>query len=552
MQKTCPVCHQPFSLSAKAKEILQKFPGEPEPELCFVCGQKRRLIFRNGTNLYRRTCDATGASIISSIAPEKPYTVYSQMSWWGDSWDAKSYGRPIDWNQPFFTQFRNLQLQVPRIALTNLNSENSDYCNMSDGNKNCYLIFGGDYNEDSLYGIFGMKNRSIVDCDVSNYNERCYWMCDSFHCYGCRFTFDSQHCVSCAFVSDCTGCTECILCTNLVKKSYCIRNKQLSKEAYEREKAELLLPSYEIQKRLYREFLDLRSVRTVKYAHIVSSEGCTGDYIQSSHACENCYDTWDSEDLADVILAFNAKDSLASGCVGGKGAELCYDVQTGITPYNVRHSYAVFDSSDIEYCDFVSHSKSLFGCAGMRKAEYCILNQQYSPEEFKDLRTKLIEHMKKTGEWGQFFPPEFSCFSYNESTAFMYFPITKEQALAEGFTWFDAPHQSLDVERTINAQDVPDNIDDVPDDILSWAIRCEKTAKPFKIMKQELEFYRSMRLPIPRLHPDERAKLRIGERNPIGLFARTCALCHKPIVTSYAPERPERVVCEECYLKEVY
>ena len=33
------------------------------------------------------------------------------------------------------------------------------------------------------------------------------------------------------------------------------------------------------------------------------------------------------------------------------------------------------------------------------------------------LRDKIIEHMKKTREWGQFFPKEHSCFSYNESTA---------------------------------------------------------------------------------------------------------------------------------------
>ena len=31
-----------------------------------------------------------------------------------------------------------------------------------------------------------------------------------------------------------------------------------------------------------------------------------------------------------------------------------------------------------------------------------------------------------------------------------------------------------------------------------------------------------------------------------------CGTCGKEMETSFSPERKERVVCEECYLKEVY
>jgi len=78
------------------------------------------------------------------------------------------------------------------------------------------------------------------------------------------------------------------------------------------------------------------------------------------------------------------------------------------------------------------------------------------------------------------------------------------------------------------------------------------TGKPFKIIKQELVFYIENNLPVPTKHPDQRHKERMDLRNPRKLYERTCAECEKDIVTTYSPDRPERVVCEECYRKLVY
>jgi hypothetical protein len=108
------------------------------------------------------------------------------------------------------------------------------------------------------------------------------------------------------------------------------------------------------------------------------------------------------------------------------------------------------------------------------------------------------------------------------------------------------------VSRVIPAVKLPDAIDDVPDDILNWAIECEATKRPFRIIKQELDFYRKMKLPIPHLHPDERHRRRMALRNPRKLWKRPCMKCGKEMETTYAPERPEIVYCENCYLKEVY
>ncbi len=83
-------------------------------------------------------------------------------------------------------------------------------------------------------------------------------------------------------------------------------------------------------------------------------------------------------------------------------------------------------------------------------------------------------------------------------------------------------------------------------------LQCEITGKPFKITPQELVFSIENAIPIPTKHPDQRRKERMNLRNPQKFYERTCAECHKNIITTYPPERPEKVVCEACYQKLVY
>lgn len=83
-------------------------------------------------------------------------------------------------------------------------------------------------------------------------------------------------------------------------------------------------------------------------------------------------------------------------------------------------------------------------------------------------------------------------------------PLDRDEALERGFNWSDYEPPFPKVEKIIPANKLPDDITKIPDDILNWAIECEVTQKPFRIIKQELEFYRKHNLPIPRRHPDQR------------------------------------------------
>lgn len=546
MTQNCTQCGVNYELSDEDIALYKKFGVEVQ-KLCFDCDQKQRLCFRNGRALYKRKCNATNEDIVSMYSPDKPYKVYKSDYWYSDKWDPLEYGKDFDFSRPFFEQFQELKLKVPRLALSNINAVNSDYCNSSYGNKNSYLIFGGDNNEDSMYGVLCMNNVKSLDLDYSNYNQYSYMLGDSVNCYECQFVFNSKNCNNCYFVSDCIGCNECILSTNLNNKSYYINNKPYSKEEYFEKKKELLNGSYSTQQNLLNLFKEILKNRIVKFTHSVSCENSSGDYIKNSKNCKMVFDVSDSEDLKNVIFGMKSKDGFNVSMLGEK-SELIYNMISPLGTYNARYSCFIINSSNIEYSDFIINCKDLFGSVGLRQKQYCILNKQYSKEEYEILRARIIEHMKKTGEYEKFFPKEHSCFCYNETSAYDHFPLTKEEAIKEGFSWKDNDPKEYLPQQYI----IPDKISEVPDTIVNEILGCSDCGKNYKINALELKFYRGLNISIPRKCSDCRYRFRDSFRNPKKLWDRNCMKCGNTIETSYAPNRPEIVYCESCYLAEVY
>jgi hypothetical protein len=107
-----------------------------------------------------------------------------------------------------------------------------------------------------------------------------------------------------------------------------------------------------------------------------------------------------------------------------------------------------------------------------------------------------------------------------------YFPMSRRDVSQKHlYKWSDYESPFPKVEKIIPANKLPDYIGDIPDDILNRAIECEITKKPFKVTRQELEFYRKHNLPIPRRHPDQRHIMRMKLRNERKLYERKCDKC---------------------------
>ncbi len=559
--KTCQQCQSLFEVTDQDHQFYDKvspiFNGKkyliPEPTLCPDCRRQRRLSFRNERFLYHRKCDLTGRQIISAYSSDKPYKTYQSDEWFSDKWDPLAYGRDFDFSRPFFEQFAELKKEVPRMALVTSPQAadyNCSYINFAGHSKNCYMTFDSDYNEDSYYTKVLKHSKSCMDCSFVHESEQCYECVDCYNCYRLFFSENSSQCSDSAFLKNCVGCKHCFFCSNLIQKEYCIYNKQYTKTEYEKIIQSLNFSSHAKLEKIRQDFAAFILRFPQKALHTLKVENSIGDYISNAQNCYESFDVADAKDLRYCDALYKAKDCCDVSSFG-ENIELCYEAGTaGINCYNMRFCFeCVISCSDLLYCDECRHSSNCFGCAGVRH-QYCILNKQYTKEQYQNLVPKIIEHMQKTGEWGQFFPPVLSAFGYNETVAQEYFPLTQEQTMKRGWNW----HEEESEQKNYRGPqiEIPDDIRDVDDSLCSKILSCEITGMPYKIIPQELKFYRDMGLPVPHKSPHQRHMERFTLRNPRKLWNRECVNCNEKIQTTYASDRPETVYCEKCYLKTVY
>lgn len=565
--KNCRQCRSSFEVSEQDlsfyKKVSPEFAGKkyliPPPTLCPDCRQQRRLAFRNERKLYNRKSDLSGKDIVSIYSPDSPYKVYDQEEWWGDRWDGLDYGIDFDFSKTLSEQLASLYRDVPHASLYNVNTENSYFTNYALNQKNCYLIFGAGNNEDCLYGKYIVDSKNVVDSLAVYSSELCYEGVASDNCYGCKYFLNSRNCKDCLMIEDCLACRDCIACFGLRSKQYCIFNKQYTRDEYEKLCLEYKSLSSGQVLDLRQKLDELKADSPHIQSHIYASENCSGDGIYNSKNCINCFESKNCENCKFMYFSPNCFETYDCSFCAPDGVRFCYNVCSTVDLESCMTAFFVWYGHDIYYSVDCHNSGNLFACVGLKSQSYCILNKKYSKEEYENLAAKIASHMIGTGEWGEYFPISISPFAYNETIAQEYFPLDEEEALSNGWRWREEKHEVPDVKKVIPAQRLPDSIEDVPDEILDWAIECEKTARPFRIIPQELKFYRSQGLPIPHLHPDERHKCRLSLRNPYKLWPDKCDKCSKEIESSYppvsrtgSPDRPEKVYCEKCYLDDVY
>ena len=283
----------------------------------------------------------------------------------------------------------------------------------------------------------------------------------------------------------------------------------------------------------------------------INNENSSGDYIYNTKNCNDCYSVVNSEDCKFVYDCGYAKDCYDVNFFGQvRGIQNCYEChEIGHGVQNIYMSDDIIDGcNNIYYSKDCTTSNNLFGCIGLGHSQYCILNKQYSKEEYKSILPKIIQHMKNTGEWGNFFPIELSPFCYNETTAQNYYPLSKSEVLEKGWKWKD---DFIQAKYQGPKYDIPDSIHDTHDEVLNKILECEKCKKNFRIVKPELSFYKKMNIAIPQNCPNCRYNKRVSSSNSRELFLHKCDNCNVDIKTSQNPQNSNEIYCNKCYLNIV-
>ena len=228
------------------------------------------------------------------------------------------------------------------------------------------------------------------------------------------------------------------------------------------------------------------------------STNVSGNWIENSKNVFRSYNTLEVEDARYCYRVLYGKDLMDFGPWSNKSERMNEGINIGLQCAGVKFSNECWSQLiNAEYCFNCHSSGNLFGCNGLRKAEYCILNKQYSKEEYEEMVMKIKQHMGP--DYGEYFPMSLSPHAYNETVAQQFFPLTKEEVLAKGYRWRDMEEKN-------------------------YTIGGDVICRHFE---------------------------RLAKRNPLKLWDRQCAKCDKKISTSYSPDRPEVIYCEKCYQSEV-
>ncbi len=556
--KSCQNCQNNFTITPDDLVFYEKV-GVPESHECPSCRMRNRMLFRNDRTFYRRTCDLCKKSIISTYHESAPHPVYCAPCFWSDNWDPTSYGRDIDFSRPFFDQLYDLYKIVPALAILNDNGIASVNCEYNYDwfySKNCYMNAAGWHAENVLYSYHIEHNKDIIDSMHMRESELAYECMQCYKIARSSYLTYSSDSTDCHYGYDLRGCSDCLMCFGLRNKRYCIKNVEYTKEEYEKILSEINFSSRETRNKMFEEFKEFYIKKPHKFAYILKSVNSTGDFIVNSKNSKNSFMMINGENNAHCFISDTSKDTYDCDATGK--SELSY--YSMVADEATRALFTVFcmRANEVYYSLYSSGASWCFGCISHKKGSYSILNKKYTKEEYQKLKAQLIDHMKKTGEWGEFFPKNFSSYAYNESSAQEIFPLTKNEALDKGYSWRDPSERNYTID--LETSDVPDDSSALPDDISTKVTACADNGKclckcttAFKVTPDELILYKKLKIPLPILCPNCRHARRISRRNPPKLFNRTCMKegCENEFETSYYPERPEIVYCEKCYQQEV-
>ena len=510
----------------------------PTPTLCPEERSRRRFSFSNLCSLYKRNDSSSWKWIISIYSPDKPYIVYDYNFWNTYSWTIVERGVDWDFNDNFSYLIQNTPIPNAQI----FNCENSDYTNQSRNMKNSYMCFCAVTAEDCLYGYLWVYDCvSCIDCTAIDHCEFCY---DSIKLNHCTWVFHSQSCSDCSnssYLINCVWCHDCFNCSNMVNKSYCINNKQYSKEEYQN-----------LIKNAKRENLwDI----VYEWCKQKESENCVWNGI---YWCKNsifCDEVTASENMKYVIDCPKMTDVYDGLWTWSK---LC--IETYIS-WNSYHSWIIYNSrynKESRYLLYSDNCTNCFGCVWLKDKSYCVYNKQYTKEEYNKIVPEVIAWMIRKGQRWEYFDPQLSYFWYNETMAMTYYPITKQEALKMWYKRSDYELPAPKVEKTVLWENLPkvwcktiqEKKPEFLQKLVNYAIICEVSKKPFRVTKQELDFYVKHNLPLPTKHPDVRHQERF-EKKPFHIMHLVhCDKCGEEMLSVHLSWKWKKVLCEKCFYEE--
>lgn len=301
----------------------------------------------------------------------------------------------------FYTEFKKLVKSKPHNAVSSRAAHNCSYGDYIYYSKNAYLSYFLMDCADCYYSEYLAKCRDCVDCAYLANGELCYECLDCNDLYNCSFLEDCHGCCDCDFCLDCIDCKNCFGCFGLRRQQFRIFNKPYAQNDWRKKVAALkknplqkilkiLIPEFEKHPRLF--------ARQLK-----GGERSLGDYIYFSDNCYQCFNVRNTENCAYVSEILNPEFRSLNNvdCDFSSSIELCYDCHDANQCNNCSFINHCSSCSDCNYCCYCYNCQDCLGCAYLTNKQYCILNRQFTRDEYFFAINKIKEELKNAGVYGK-------------------------------------------------------------------------------------------------------------------------------------------------------
>jgi hypothetical protein len=533
--KVCKVSGRTFDTTPEEEKIYAEF-ALPTPDTSQEERVRRLLSFRNDRKFFWRSCSKTEERIYSIYPTSVLFPVYRNEIWLQTDWSPFSFGAEYDLKIGFLEQLYLLWKMVPRPASSfwegsgnvlqdNFNSENNTFLFESVGAKNAH------------YSMRIKEGSDLLDCYFVTRSSRCYKAVDCHDSNNIRWSEHSYRCRDSAFLADCVDCKNCLFCVGLRGREYCIWNEQLSAAEYQRQLEQLDLSSRRVVDDAKERFSEFLKEKSFSPWFFFETQRSTGNALVRTNNCNYAFECVDSEDvfIGGGLSKWNGAVEVFG--IGENGRQVTHSVGVGHNAFNVSHSIDCSNAiSDLEYCFNCYESKNLFGCVGLRHAEYCVLNRQYAKEEYFKVVAEIVKNLQSKRLYHKPLNIKFSPFPYNLSAAYDFFPLTKVQADMLKYSWDDKEEHIRP--RQLLGGKISESLDHITDidqsELFSSVFLCELSGKPFQISPAEYDLCHLLNVPPPIRAFEQRYKDHLFKMGNRVLLKRKDSLSGEEFSSCYA------------------
>lgn len=389
--------------------------------------------------------------------------------------------------------------------------ENTVYANHVSNTKNAYLSFHTTgWCENVLYSLASKIHvKNIYNSTMSwIHSENVFQSLAVIHSYSIFYSRCIKNCNNIWFCNDMVWCTECINCQRLENQSYCIENIPYPREEYIKKKI-----IYLKKKTLFVHYYETMQTKAeniasknVSWVYCTDSEDVENwRYSHFVHQSRNIFFGGHPDGLS---YAYDALFTSAwSNYYGACG--VWWDSQ------NIYNCVSIMKWFDCYYSYYLESCSFCLWCIGLKNKSYCILNKQYTKEEWYEKVDEIFSQMESDWILWDFFPPSMNPFYFNDTAAYLIDPtFTKEEVTK---LWYLRRDELIRVDIPADAQIVKtDELDQYEWYDADWNRTIDKSildkviqdpqGNVYKIVKMELDFLIKHGLPLPRKHRLDRMK----------------------------------------------